>query len=836
MLPKFLTGKPWLIFCFTVLWLLAVYGQSANASYIDNSDGTVTDSSTGLMWKRCAEGQTWTGSTCTVNPGRYTWYQAMSLTSTFAGYGDWRMPSINELRSIVNISYYPTIDPVAFPNTVASDFWSGSPVAGNSYGAWYVFFGSGNDHCYSRDDVYAVRLVRGGQCICNLSLCSSDCKPEKNIGSDPSCPNTVPSCEGNPINVSTGNKYEVETDYIGASQTQLSLYRYYNSQDTTLSAFGRNWHSAWHRSLNATSNRVIVTRGDGRRDTFTLNDATWVADPDVMSVLSGNAQTGWMLITSEDTTEKYGPDGWLTSITTRAGLVTTLTYDGSKNLTMVTGPFGHTLKFSYDSANRVSTMTTPDGKIYTYAYDATNNLTSVKYPDATVRQYLYEDVDHPNALTGITDENGNRFATYAYGSDGRAISTQHAGGAELTTVTYNTDGTVSVNDPLGNTHGYDFTVQFGMVKPTAISGAPVKTSGGKSFTYDSNGFIASRTDFDGNVTTYTHDARGLEISRTEASGTPLARTIETKWSPVFHLPIQITEPNRITKFSYDAKGNLKTKMVTANTETRSWNYTYNAKGQVLTINGPRTDVADVTKFAYYVHGGLATITDALGHVTSLSNYDANGHPLKIIDPNGLITRLTYDVRGHIQTRTIGTETTTFAYDAVGNLIKMTRPDGSFLSYTYDAAHRLTGVKDALGNSLAYTLDAADNRTKEQILDATSAVTRTRSYAYDNVNRLIQEIGAQGQTIAYDYDPNGNLTKVTDPLNYATTYSYDALNRLAQTLDPNNGVTIYGYDANDHLTSLTDPRTLKTTYVWNGLDNQPSFTSRHWSILILAIID
>jgi len=155
---------------------------------------------------------------------------------------------------------------------------------------------------------------------------------------------------------------------------------------------------------------------------------------------------------------------------------------------------------------------------------------------------------------------------------------------------------------------------------------------------------------------------------------------------------------------------------------------------------------------------------------------------------------------------------------------VTQPDGSFLIYTYDPAHRLTGITDALGDHIAYTLDAAGNRVKEQTFDPASTLKQTRSYAYNTLNRLKKTIGAEGQTTAYGYDKQGNLTTVTDPLNHATNYAYDPLNRLADAIDPTGGTTFYGYDANDHLTSVTDPRALKTAYAWDGLDDQTAIAS------------
>ncbi|MBF0474981.1 MAG: RHS repeat protein [Deltaproteobacteria bacterium] len=430
------------------------------------------------------------------------------------------------------------------------------------------------------------------------------------------------------------------------------------------------------------------------------------------------------------------------------------------------------------------------------------------------------DTSLPNALTGITDENGNRFATYAYDAQGRAISTQHADGAELTTVTYNTDGSTGVTDANGNLHSYTFTTQFNRTKPTSASNASCGC-GSSAYAYDTNGFISSRTDFNGNVTTYIRNTRGLETSRTEASGTAQARTITTTWHATFRLPLTITEPNRVTTFTYDAKGNLLTKTITAGSQPRTWTYTYNAGGQVLTAKDP---LNNTTTYTYDSAGGLATVTDALGHATRITSYDPNGRPLSLTDPNGLVTSLAYDARGRLTSRTSGGEITTYDYDAAGQLMEIDLPDGSSLDYTYDAAHRLTGLEDALGNSIVYTLDGVGNRVKEQVFDPSNHLAQTRSHAYDALNRLSQDIGAQGQTTAYAYDNNGNLTGTTDPLSHTTSNVYDALNRLVKMTDPNNGVTTYGYDANDHQTGLTDPRSLATAYTYDGLDNLNSVQS------------
>jgi YD repeat-containing protein len=178
---------------------------------------------------------------------------------------------------------------------------------------------------------------------------------------------------------------------------------------------------------------------------------------------------------------------------------------------------------------------------------------------------------------------------------------------------------------------------------------------------------------------------------------------------------------------------------------RTWSYTYNTVGQVLTATGPRTDVVDKTTYTYDSSGNLSTITNAIGQVTTLSNYDANGRVGLIADANGVTTALNYSPRGWLTGKTVTSgstvETTTYGYDGVGQLTLVTLPNASTVSYTYDQAHRLTNIADSLGNSIAYTLDNMGNRISEQVKDPSGALARQTSRVVDALNRLQQITGA-----------------------------------------------------------------------------------------------
>ena len=136
------------------------------SAFTNNNDGTVTHNLTGLIWKHCAEGQTWDGSTCTGSATTVTWANALTQAknATFAGHTDWRLPNKKELESIIEFcGYSPSINQILFPATPTSVFWSGSSYVPDPSAAWGVYFGSGSILADVKSDGNYVRLVRGGQ-------------------------------------------------------------------------------------------------------------------------------------------------------------------------------------------------------------------------------------------------------------------------------------------------------------------------------------------------------------------------------------------------------------------------------------------------------------------------------------------------------------------------------------------------------------------------------------------------------------------------------------------------------------------------------------------------
>jgi RHS repeat-associated protein len=645
-----------------------------------------------------------------------------------------------------------------------------------------------------------------------------------------------------PIDVGSGNMFEQAVDYETAGQNKLRFVRYYNSRgsfNTYAGTLGMLWRSTYDRYINiTTSSSVIAERADGQQLTFTLSGSAWVTDSDVDVTLTNSGST-WTLTDHDDTVETYTatpvhgpPVALLTSIQTRNGYTQTLTYSGLQ-LASVTDSYGRSLTFTY-SSNLLQSVLTPDGTTINYGYTAVSNgsdLTSVTYPTSpsSTLTYVYGNSALPNALTGITDEDGNSYAAWTYDAYGRGLTSQHGSGADLTTVTYNdTDGSRTVTNALGVTDTYTFTTLQGVPKVTGISRAATSTTAAatETFSYDSNGFLATATDWNGNQTTYVNNSHGDPTTINEAVGSSVARTTTIAYDSTFvHLPDSITTPGLTTGFTYDGSGEVLTKTLTdttttttpysTNGQTRTWTNTWSS----FLLASVKTPNSNTTHYGYDGTGALTSITDPLTHATTITSHTGGGLPLTVVDPHSVTTTLTYDARQRLTSSAVttgsGTLTTSYTIDPTGELNKTTLPDGSFLSYGYDTAHRVTSVTDAVGSTLQYTLDALGDKTQINTYDSSSHLDRQHSATFDALGRMLTDVAGVGQTTTYSYDKNGNALTIKDPLTHQTTQVFDALNRLSTSTDANTGVTSFSYDAHDRPLSITDPNSNATAYVYDG---------------------
>jgi RHS repeat-associated protein len=560
------------------------------------------------------------------------------------------------------------------------------------------------------------------------------------------------------------------------------------------------------------------------------------------------------------------------SVTFRGGLQLTFQYGTYGELTSITDSFGKTISFTWivfdpsvlgsSSPPRplaISAATLPDGTTLEYVYEALNaELISLPQPDRLVEvrrlgfsnqiidstKYLYEDANFPRYVTGILDANGTRRWTVAYDARGRAISSSGPNGVNGHTISYARSGTGNlivvsrdVTNALGKTATYEFryggSSDLNNLRLTAVNGVasancPAST---RSYTYTGPlGFMETETDEEGRVTRYVRDARGQPTSITRGHGTPSATTTNYTWHSTLHVPTQIVEPGLTTDLTWNSSGQL-TQLTQTDTTTHSvpystngltriWTFTYAPVGGLLaSVDGPLSGTGDTVTYTYNSDGYLESVTNEVGHVTQFTAWNGRGQPTTMTDPNGVTTEFSYDALGRLTSMTVDpggiVATTTFEYDVVDDVTKITRPNGAFLQYTRDDARRVTKVEDNAGASVSYVRDAMGDITERRIRESDNDVLLAQTAAFDELGRLLRYVGAASQTWTYVYDKTNNLVSVTDPRSNVYQWAFDSLNRLFRETDEVGAQVNVARNGKDEVVQYTDPRSLATDYVRNG---------------------
>ncbi len=677
-------------------------------------------------------------------------------------------------------------------------------------------------------------------------------------------------CKGNPIKPLSGAKVFAITDF-SEGDGALRFTRNYASDGFQLPylgasgiprLLGSNWLTRFDSRLFLTPGSPIARAGilyqDGIIKYFRADGTEFahVAGTTAETLIE-NPNGTWTFTSSADEIHTYDANARLTSIEDRNGSMLVFTYDGSNRLTQVTDSRGRQLLFAYlpDSNGRVMEVTTSTGAKYAYRIDSLNNLTHLTYPDTSVLQYLYEDVRspmHAKFVTGIIDENGARYETVVYDSNGRATSSFLAPNLASGTIArhqfvYNANGTTTVTDPLGTSSTLGFSNNNG-IRNLGSTTQPCPSCGGsnmQSQTYDSNGYKDQTTDFNGNVTDYDYDNRGLEVARIEAKGKDTQpgnavsdeRKTVTAWHALFRLPIerstsQCSAPNT-TAQPCNTTGSARWAIESLN------RFAYNARGQVTA----RCEVDPGNGTATVYTCGSSTNAPT-GVRQTLTSYCEPGD----------VTSGTCPLLGLVKStngaRTDVTDTTAFAYYAAdhsscaaspttcayrkGDLWKVTNALGQITEYvSYDGAGRVKRIKDANAviTDMTYhargwlqtrTVRANTNGTPNASFDATTTLT------YDNVGQVIRITQPDAAFIDYTYDDAHRLTAITDSLGNKINYTLDAAgNRTGeQTRDPSNVLTrTMGrvYNSLGRLHKLLNAQSAETVFTYDANGNQDTVT-------------
>lgn len=449
-------------------------------------------------------------------------------------------------------------------------------------------------------------------------------------------------------------------------------------------------------------------------------------------------------------------------------------------------------------------------------------------------------------LTAKKNKQGHLLSSWTYDSQDRAVSNSTRDGKGVD-INYVSENEVQVTDAYGIGRTYTIWDIDGRKKVTDISSPSGCTSCSNDIVrieYDSQGRVIEVEYANGLINQYDEfDSRGNPRIEKKAVGTPDEKTTTYTYHPDFRAKLSRTEPSiigigsKVTIQDYDDDGNTTPNenptrrpyrlieqgfTKDASGQIVSYEkitaYTYNSKGQVLSVDGPLPGSQDTTVFEYATSSGdLLAVNRPLVGTTALSDYDGAGRFGHMMDENGNATIFTYDGRGRINTVTReddGSVTTT-NYNTAGEPTQVIASNGVVTDFEYDTTYgRLTRMLDPLGNYMSYGYDAQGNRTEQSIYNPSAQKVFLQRFDYQspqNPGKLWKVINPDDTYTEYSYFAGGNIASIKDPADKVTYYDYDILNRLNSVTLPGNVITLYDYDQNDNLKTVTDAEGHTTTY-------------------------
>ncbi len=508
----------------------------------------------------------------------------------------------------------------------------------------------------------------------------------------------------------------------------------------------------------------------------------------------------------------YDARGRIASLTQGTGAETrryALSYNAQGYLATLTDPLSRNYRFDYDAAGRVTRSTLPDGRSIGYAYDPSGNLTALTPPGRPAHQFDYTAVDLPETYAPPT-VSGDPRTLYRYNLDKQLTQITRPGGELLTfnrdpagrltqlamphgTLGYSYDPAtgklIQITDPDGGTLSYGYT--GALLAQVAWSGA---VSGNVAYGYDNDFRVVSVSVNGANPVGYAYDPDSLLI---QAGDLALTR------NPTNGLLTQATLGKSNDHYSYNRFSELTDHEARLDSTALFRNeFSYDELGRITQKRETQAGVTHTYTYSYDLAGRLTEVQRD-GVLSSRYTYDSNGNRLSR-EQGGVITQGVYDAQdrlqsygaasysytanGELASKTLGSQTTSYRYDVLGNLRQVALPDGRTLDYVIDASNRRIG-KRVNGGLVQGFLYQGQLRPAAE-LDASGAVVSRFVYATQaNVPDYLVKAGVTYRIIT---DYLGSVRLVVDTTTGAIVQqlAYDVFG--AVTLDTNPGFQPFGF--------------------------------------------
>jgi RHS repeat-associated protein len=619
--------------------------------------------------------------------------------------------------------------------------------------------------------------------------------------------------------------------------------------------------STWDKPSKTIKN----TSPEGRSSTTTVDEK----GRPILEESSGFAPTSY----------EYDGRGRLTKITEGTGTearTITYTYDAKDRVNSMTDPSSREWRFEYDAARRVVRQIGPNDQTISYAYDKNGNLTSITPSGQPTHEFAYDSRNLPTSYDAPQVGTEDRTTGYDYDLDrlptsqalpgGGKIEYLYDAGGRLKTLRYpegeknysynpgtgnlatvsTANGTLSYAFdgflPLSETSMGQIPGKVGLRYDSDLRLAGIRVNDGPeiSYSYDKDNLVTKAGSLD-----VTRDAQRGLITGTMLSGVTDQSTYNAFGETESYEALSGSSQLYKTTYKRDSLGRIVEKTETVTGESTTYSYSYDEEGNLKEV---KQDGSLVASYAYDENGNRLSRTTPSG-ITE-GSYDVQDR-LTSYGNNDY----TYTPDGHLKSKTDRTtgETTSYAYDALGNLLSVELPDGKKVEYVVDAADRRVGkkVNGQLVQGFLYQgqlapvaeLDGAGNvvsrfayGTKPNVPDYMEKSGKTYRIITDQVGSVRLVVDASTGEVAQrlDYDEFGNVLNDTNPgfqpfgfagglYDPATKFTrfgardYDAEVGKWTAKDPilfaGGQANLYGYVLNDPV-NLIDPTGLDWGDYWD----------------------
>jgi RHS repeat-associated protein len=509
----------------------------------------------------------------------------------------------------------------------------------------------------------------------------------------------------------------------------------------------------------------------------------------------------------------YDNRGFPSAVTEGSGVVsrtTSLVYNGAQNLTGTSDALGRTTNFAYDVTARPITETLPNGQMIGYTYDANGNLSGLTPPGRPQHSFGYTAVDQIAHYTPPDVNPGSDQTQYSYDADrrltlstrpdGQMINLGYDGAGRLNAMT-NARGLFSYTyDPItGNLvtnqapSGINlaYTYDGSLLTSKSWTGPVAGTVG---YVYDNRFRVTSTTINGGNAIVLQYDgdnlltqAGALVLSRSAQNGLLTGSTlgsITDTWSyndfteATHYSAAYNAAPLYNVQYDRDKLGRITQKNETIGGVTAVYSYTYDLAGR---LTGVAKSGLAVEGYTYDANGNRLSAS-APGDVV-IGVYDAQDR----LTQYG-VTTYTYTAAGELSTKTTGAQTTAYSYDALGNLLGVTLPNGTAISYLVDGQNQRIGrrVNGVLVQGFLYESDLRPIAE----LDGNGAVVSRFIYAtHVNVPDYLVKSGVTYRILT-DHLGSPRLVVNTATGDIAQRMDYDSFGNVLT--DTNPGFQPFGF--------------------------------------------